>query len=40
MDLVARFGFPNWLITDNWTQFTSNLFWDYCEDIGIKLSFA
>ena len=31
---------PNRIITDNGTQFTSELFGDYCEDMGIKLCFA
>ena len=39
-DLVARFCIPNWIITDNGTQFTSNLFGDYCDVMGIKLCFA
>ena len=39
-DLVARFGVPNRIITDNGTQFTNNLFGDYCDDMGIKLCFA
>ena len=39
-DLVARFGVPNRIITDNGTQFTSNLVGDYCDDMGIKLCFA
>ncbi|XP_025828731.1 uncharacterized protein K02A2.6-like [Panicum hallii] len=39
-DLVARYGVPNRIITDNGTQFTSYLFGDYCEDMGIKLCFA
>ena len=39
-DLVARFRVPSWNITDNGTQFTSALFGDYCDDMGIKLCFA
>nr|AAU10741.1 putative polyprotein [Oryza sativa Japonica Group] len=38
--ITARFGMPNRIITDNGTQFTSELFGDYCEDMGIKLCFA
>ena len=38
--ITSRFGVPNWIITDNSTQFTSALFGDYCEDLGIKLCFA
>ena len=39
-DLVAQFGIPNRIITDNGTQFTSNLFGDYYDDMGMKLCFA
>jgi transposase InsO family protein len=39
-DLVARFKVPNWIITNNGTQFMNNLFGDYCKDMGIKLCFA
>nr|AAP03396.1 putative GAG-POL precursor [Oryza sativa Japonica Group]AAR87204.1 putative GAG-POL precursor [Oryza sativa Japonica Group]ABF98135.1 retrotransposon protein, putative, unclassified [Oryza sativa Japonica Group] len=38
--ITTRFGVPNRIITDNGTQFTSELFGDYCEDMGIKLCFA
>nr|CAD40917.1 OSJNBa0088K19.3 [Oryza sativa Japonica Group] len=38
--ITARFGVPNRIITDNGTQFISELFGDYCEDMGIKLCFA
>nr|ABA94235.1 retrotransposon protein, putative, unclassified [Oryza sativa Japonica Group] len=38
--ITARFGVPNRIITDNGTQFTSELFGDYCEDMGIKLCFT
>nr|AAT85175.1 putative polyprotein [Oryza sativa Japonica Group] len=38
--ITARFGVSNRIITDNGTQFTSELFGDYCEEIGIKLCFA
>jgi hypothetical protein len=31
---------PNRIITDNGTQFTSELFGDYCDDMSIKLCFA
>jgi len=39
-DLVARFGVPNRIITDNGILFTSKLFGNYCDDMGIKLCFA
>ena len=38
--IISRFGVPNRIITDNGTQFTSALFGDYREDLGIKLNFA
>nr|CAH67683.1 H0510A06.8 [Oryza sativa] len=38
--ITARFGVTNRIITDNGTQFTSELFGDYCEEMGIKLCFA
>ena len=37
---ALKFINPNRIITDNGTQFTSNLFGDYCNDMGIKLCFA
>jgi transposase InsO family protein len=37
---VCRFGVPNRVITDNGTQFTSQYFQEYCEDIGIQLYFT
>jgi transposase InsO family protein len=38
--IVCRFGVPNRVITDNETQFTSQYFQEYCEDMGIQLCFA
>jgi transposase InsO family protein len=38
--LVCRFGVPNRIITDNGSQFTSGLFWEYCASAGIKICFA
>lgn len=38
--ITSRFGVPNRIITDNGNQFTSELFGDYCDDMGIKLCFA
>ena len=38
--ITSRFGVPNRIITDNGTQFTSALFGEYYEDLGIKLFFA
>jgi transposase InsO family protein len=38
--IVCRFGVPNRIITDNGTQFTSQIFQEYCEGIGTQLCFA
>jgi transposase InsO family protein len=38
--IVCRFGVPSRIITDNGTQFTSQIFQEYCEDIGTQLCFA
>jgi transposase-like protein len=35
--LVARFGVPNRIITDNGTQFTSRTFTAYCQELGNKI---
>jgi hypothetical protein len=35
--LVCRCGVPNSIITDNGSQFTSGLFWEYCASAGIKI---
>jgi hypothetical protein len=38
--IVCRFGVPSHIIMDNWTQFKSRLFQEYCEAIGTQLCFA
>jgi transposase InsO family protein len=38
--IVYRFGVPSCIITDNGTQFKSQLFQKYCEGIGTQLCFA
>jgi transposase InsO family protein len=38
--IVCSFGVSNRIITDNGTQFKSQHFQEYCEDIGIQLCFA
>jgi ribonuclease HI len=38
--IVCRFGVPSRIITVNGTQFTSQIFQEYCEGIGSQLCFA
>ena len=38
--LVTRFDVPNRIITDNDTQFTSNLFRSYCANLGTQICYA
>jgi transposase InsO family protein len=38
--LVCRFGVPNRIITDNGSQFTSGLFWEYCALTSVKICFT
>jgi transposase InsO family protein len=38
--LVARFGVPNRIITDNGTQFRSRAFTAYCRELGSKICYA
>ena len=38
--LVSRFGVPNRIITDNGSQFTSNLFQTYCANLGTQICYA
>jgi transposase InsO family protein len=37
---ICRFAVPNWIITDNGSQFTSGAFQGYCEDLGIQICYA
>ena len=37
--LVSRFGVPNHIITDNDSQFTSNLFKTYCANLGTQICY-
>jgi len=39
-NILARFGVPNLVISDNGTQFTDQRFQDYLRNIGIKQSFT
>ena len=38
--IVSRFGVPNRIITDNSSQFTSNLFKTYCANLGTQICYA
>ena len=38
--LVSRFGVPNRIITDNGSQFTSNLFKTYCANLGTQICYT
>jgi transposase InsO family protein len=38
--IICRFGVPNWIITDNGSQFTSGAFQGYCKDLGIQICYA
>ena len=40
MSLVSRFGVLNCIITDNGSQFTSNLFKTYCANLGTQICYA
>jgi hypothetical protein len=36
-NIIHRFGVPNYIITDNGTQFTGKKFLDFCEDRHIRV---
>jgi transposase InsO family protein len=38
--IICRFGVPNRIITDNGSQFTSDAFQGYCEDLGIQICYV
>jgi transposase InsO family protein len=38
--IICRFGVPNWIITDNGSQFTSGVFQRYYKDLGIQTCYA
>jgi transposase InsO family protein len=40
MSIVCRFGVLNKIITNNGSQFTSNTFQQYCDDLGIQICCA
>ena len=35
-NIITRFGIPRTLISDNGTQFDSNLFKSFCQEYGIR----
>jgi IS30 family transposase len=39
-EIMYRFGFPNYIITDNGIQFTAREFKDFCVDSNIKINYA
>jgi transposase InsO family protein len=39
-NIIHRFGVPNFIITDNGTQFTGKKFLDFCEDHHIRVDWA
>jgi hypothetical protein len=39
-NIICRFGVPLVLVTDNGTQFTSEGFQDFCEELGIEHRFS
>jgi len=40
LDIVYRFGVPNFIITDNGTLLTRNKFLQFCDDNGIRIDWA
>ena len=39
-ETLHRFGFPNTIITDLGSNFTSQEFWDYCENSSIDVKYV
>ena len=39
-DILHRFGFTNTIITDLGSNFTSQSFWDYCENSCIDVKYV
>jgi hypothetical protein len=37
--IIHRFGLPNSIITDLGTQFTSSVFWDFCDERSIVMKY-
>ena len=38
--IICRFGVPHEIVLDNGTQFDSNEFCDFCDDLGINKNFS
>jgi hypothetical protein len=38
--VIHRFGIPNNIITDLGTQFTGNMFWDFCDERSIVVKYV
>jgi hypothetical protein len=38
--VIHRFGIPNNIITDLETQFTGNMFWDFCDERSIVVKYV
>ena len=39
-DIIHRFGFPHTIITDLGSNFTTQSFWDFCDNSCIKIKYA
>ena len=39
-DIIHRFGFPHTIITDLGSNFTSQSFWDFCDNSCIEVKYA
>ena len=39
-DIIHRFGFPHTIITDLSSNFTSQSFWDFCDNSCIEVKYA
>ena len=38
LDIIYRFGIPNYIITDHGTNFTRKKFLDFCDGYGIRIN--
>ena len=39
-NIICKFGIPRMIISDNWRQFDSQGFMDFCSSLGIKNQFS